>query len=53
MATMFTSRENAEPKYGFQKNKKKGVKYYYKVRAVYSNTKCNSTLSETKSISLK
>ena len=41
-----------KPKYT-DKNKKKGVKYYYKVRAVYSNTKCNSILSETKSISLK
>ena len=41
-----------KPKYT-DKNKKKGVKYYYKVRAVYSNSKCNSYLSETKSISLK
>lgn len=35
------------------KNKKKGKKYYYKIRSIYSNTKCNSYRSKSTKISVK
>lgn len=35
------------------KNKKKGKKYYYKIKSIYSNTKCNSYRSKATKISVK
>ncbi len=35
------------------KNKKKGKKYYYKIKSIYSNTKCNSYRSNATKISVK
>lgn len=35
------------------KNKKKGKKYYYKIKSIYSNTKCNSYRSNATSITVK
>lgn len=40
-------------KYYIDKNRKKGVTYYYKVRSVYSNSKCNSLKSKFTKITLK